>query len=66
MKISELIELLTQTQKDHGDLEVFAVASTYEYIVEDAFYAEEGPLTINADRSQPDLPERFVVELALN
>ena len=65
MNVSELIDLLSSAQNKHGDLEVFAVLNTQEYLVESTFRAKDGPLAANAEQStQQDLPERLILELA--
>ena len=65
MNISELIDVLSSAHNKHGDLDVFAVLNAHEYIVESSFRAKDGPLAVHAEQStQPDLPERLVLELA--
>ncbi len=64
MTISELMDVLSTAQNKHGDLDVFAVIGSEEYIVESVFRADDGPLSVNEARSkQHDLPERVVIEL---
>ena len=65
MTISELIDVLSNAQNKHGDLDVFALVGPKEYMVEGAFRSDDGPLSANEERSsQHDLPERVVIELA--
>ena len=65
MNVSELIDLLSSAQNKHGDLEVFAMLNSQEYLIESTFRAKDGPLAMNAGQStQQDLPERVVLELA--
>ena len=65
MTISELIDVLSTVQNKYGDLDVFAVVGPKEYVVESAFRSDDGPLSVNEERSkQHDLPERVVIELA--
>lgn len=65
MTISELMDVLSTAQNKYGDLDVFTVVGTQEYMVERAFRSNDGPLSVNEERSsQHDLPERVVIELA--
>ena len=64
MTISELMDVLSTAQNKRGDLDVFVVVGAKEYVVEGAFRAADGPLSVNEARSkQHDLPERVVIEL---
>ncbi len=65
MKISELIQRLQRTQRDHGDLHVSCahVPGHPELTIHGVSYVPAGPLLTAAAGSRQDgLPERVLIE----
>ena len=66
MKISELVAVLGDIQKQNGDVDVYVGAGMTEYLVTLAHYAPPGPAEdVGEAGGQPDLPERVTLELTL-